>query len=380
MQFTAKLPDVGTTIFTVMSALAREHNAINLSQGFPDFSCDPLLIELTHRYMCEGYNQYAHMAGLPLLRERIAEKCALLYGSQLNPDTDITITAGGTQALYTAISAFVQQGDEVIVFEPCYDSYIPAIRVNGGVAVPIALQAPDFCIPWDEVKQRINAKTRMIIINTPHNPSGTVLNATDIQQLSQLVENTNILILSDEVYEHIVFDGQQHESILRYEHLRHRSLLVYSFGKTLHATGWKIGYCIAPEKLMREFRAIHQFLVFSVNTPLQYAIADYLAVPAHYNTLPHFFQTKRDLFLQLIAPSRFTCKAAAGSYFQILDYSAISSLPDTEFAIQLTREIGVAAIPISVFYSDKRQQPFLRFCFAKQDDTLEKAAKRLCKI
>jgi methionine aminotransferase len=364
-----------------MSALARECNAINLSQGFPDYPCDPLLVELCHKYMREGHNQYAPMTGLPQLREQIAQKYALLYpATPLNPDTDITITAGGTQALYTAISAFVGQGDEVMVFEPCYDSYLPAIQVNGGVAVPIQLHAPDFRIDWEKVAQHISGRTRMIIINTPHNPTGTVLSADDMQQLSRLVDNTDILILSDEVYEHLIFDGQQHESILRYPQLWQRSLLVYSFGKSLHATGWKIGYCLAPAPLMREFRAVHQFLVFSVNTPLQYAIADYLAEPSHYTTLANFFQSKRDRFLQLLAPSRFTYQAASGSYFQLLDYSAISSLPDTEFAVQLTREIGVAAIPISVFYSNRQQQPVLRFCFAKQDETLAKAAELLCKI
>jgi len=378
MNFTPKLPDVGTTIFTVMSALAREHNAINLSQGFPDFACDPLLVELTHQYMQQGYNQYAPMAGLPALRERIAEKCALLYATHLDPDTEITITAGGTQALYTAISAFVHPTDEVIVFEPCYDSYLPAIRANGGIPIPIALQAPDFGIPWDEVRQRISPRTRMIIINTPHNPSGTILTAKDLQQLDQLTADTDILVLSDEVYEHIIFDGQAHQSVLRYPNLRQRSLAVYSFGKTLHATGWKIGYCIAPPNLSREFRAIHQFLVFSVNTPLQYAIADYLSLPTRYTELPHFFERKRDLFLQLIAGSRFTYQQARGSYFQLLDYSAISSMPDTEFARYLTQHIGVAAIPISVFYSqNKPQQSVLRFCFAKQDSTLHQAAECL---
>lgn len=376
----SKLPNVGTTIFTVMSQLARQHNAINLSQGFPDFEGSIELIDLVSQYMKRGFNQYAPMAGVPQLTEAIAHKAHALYGISLDATEHITVTAGGTQALYTAIAAFVRPNDEVIVFEPCYDSYAPAIETNGGVVVPIALYAPDYRVPWSDVANAITPRTRFIIFNTPHNPSGTIWQASDLEALYNLVKDTNILLLSDEVYEHIIFDNQAHQSILRHPLLFERSLVVFSFGKTFHFTGWKIGYCIAPKALMAEFRKIHQFLVFSVNTPIQYAIADYLQNPHNYLDLSAFYQQKRDYFLKLIENSRFTWKPAQGSYFQLLDYSQITNETDTDFAARLTREKGIASIPISVFYTNAPNQKILRFCFAKRPETLEKAAEILSKL
>lgn len=380
----SKLPHVGTTIFTVMSKLANEHKAVNLSQGFPDFDGSSELIKLVHHYMQKGMNQYAPMAGLPQLTEQIAQKVQNSYAYLPNAATDITITAGGTQALYTALTALLQPNDEVIVFEPCYDSYQPAIVLSGAKVVPIVLQAPDFAIPWQKVAIAITEKTRCIIINSPHNPSGTVLSAQDLEQLSLLIQNTNIIVLSDEVYEHLVFDQQQHQSVLQHPILRERSFVVFSFGKTFHFTGWKVGYCIAPDYLMREFRKVHQFLVFSVNTPVQYALADYLQNPQSYHYLPDFYQEKRDYFWDLMQNTPFKGQKSSGTYFQLLDYSAISDLPDTEFAIQLTQQIRVASIPISVFYSQQneqiQQQKLLRFCFAKRPETLAKAAEYLRKL
>lgn len=373
----SKLPQVGTTIFTLMSQLAQQHGAINLSQGFPDFEGDTTLINLAHRYMQQGYNQYAPMAGLPQLTQAIAHKVQQAYACSVDAASQITVTAGGTQALYTAIAAVLQPADEVIVFEPCYDSYQPAIVANGGKVVPIALSAPDYRIPWQQVAAAISPRTRLIVCNTPHNPTGTIWQAHDIAQLRQLVANTNILLLSDEVYEHVVFDHQTHHSILRYPDLMERSFVVFSFGKTVHFTGWKIGYCIAPEALTREFRKLHQFLVFSVNTPLQYALAEYLQNPDHYLQITQLYQQKRDYFLSLIKGSRFHYTPAAGSYFQLLDYGQISQLPDTQFARHLTIHHKVAAIPLSVFYSTPVNEPspkLLRFCFAKRPETLEKAA------
>lgn len=377
---TSKLPNVGTTIFTVMSQLARQHNAINLSQGFPDFEGSTELMDLVSQYMRRGFNQYAPMAGVPALTEAIAHKAHTLYGIPLDAAKHITVTAGGTQALYTAIAAFVRPNDEVIVFEPCYDSYIPAIEANGGIAVPIALHHPNYHIPWAAVANAITPRTRFIIFNTPHNPSGTIWQPTDLEELYKLVKDTNILLLSDEVYEHIVFDNNKHQSILRHPLLFERSLVVFSFGKTFHFTGWKIGYCIAPENLMIEFRKLHQFVVFSVNTPMQYALADFLQNEHNYLGLSAFYQQKRDYFLQLLQGSRFSWIPAQGSYFQLLDYSQITNQTDTDFAMQLTREKGVASIPISVFYTNAPNQKVLRFCFAKQTQTLEKAAEILQKL
>jgi methionine aminotransferase len=376
----SKLPHVGTTIFTVMSGLANETGAINLSQGFPSFEVSRELIELYHQAMMKNHNQYAPMPGLLPLREELSKKTEKVHGAYYNPESEITITAGGTQALYTAITAFINKGDEVIIFEPAYDSYKPAIELAGGVVKPYSLTPPDYRINWEEVKQMITSKTKMIMINTPHNPSGTILTAYDLEQLDAITRDTNIIVLSDEVYEHIIFDGETHQSVARFENLRNRSLIVYSFGKTFHATGWKTGYCLAPEYLMKEFRKVHQFLVFSVNTPLQVALAAYLKNEEHYLNLPSFYQAKRDYFLSLIEGCSFTFTPCKGSYFQLLDYSSFSNEKDTDLAIRLTKEFGIASIPVSVFYSSPVDTKMLRFCFAKDNETLEKAAEKIHRI
>ena len=380
MQFTSKLPHVGTTIFTVMSALANEHGAINLSQGFPNFPSSDRLSDLVCQYMKKGYNQYAPMAGVPVLREQLADKVQRLYCATINPDTEITITAGATQAIFTAIAAFVSSGDEVILIEPAYDSYRPSIEVNGGVPVPYKLSAPDYRVDWAALGRLVTAHTRMIIINTPHNPTGTVLKAEDLKALENLTAGTDILVLSDEVYEHLIYDGQQHQSVLRYPGLWERCLATYSFGKTFHNTGWKIGYCLAPAHLMEEFRKVHQFNVFSVNTPMQYALADYLADPETYLSLDDFFQQKRDFFLDAMKGSRLQPLRCEGTYFYLFDYSAISDEPDTKFAKRMTTEWGVAAIPVSVFYSNGSSDKVIRLCFAKTEETLERAGALLRKI
>lgn len=376
----SKLPKAGTTIFTIMSGLATETGAINLSQGFPGFPVSEELISLYHAAMRAGHNQYAPMPGLLVLRERIAEKMQHAYSTVYNPDSEVTITAGGTQALYTAINAFVNEGDEVIVLEPAYDSYVPAIEVSGGKPIHVHLKPPSYKIPWDEIRKLVNQRTRMILINTPQNPTGTILTAADMLQLEKITQHTDIIILSDEVYEHIIFDGYEHQSVARYPKLAERSLIVYSFGKTFHATGWKTGYVVGPANLMKEFRKVHQFTVFSVNTPLQHALAEYLKQPGNYNGLPAFYQRKRDYFQQLLKDSKFKILPCHGSYFQLLDYSTISDEKDTEFAIRLTRERGVASIPVSVFYNVPQDYKLLRFCFAKEDEMLEKAAERLHKL
>ncbi len=380
MHIPSKLPDVGTTIFAVMTKLANEHHAINLSQGFPDFDCDPELIERVHYYMRQGLNQYAPMQGVMPLRERLVEKIEALYGATYDPETEITITSGATEALYEAVTAVVQPGDEVIVFEPAYDSYTPAIRLSGGRPVPIAMQPPHYRIPWAEVGQAIGPRTRMMILNSPHNPTGAVLVDEDIEQLRRLVRGTDIVLLSDEVYEHIIFDGEPHRSLCRYPDLAERSFVVSSFGKTYHATGWKLGYCVAPKTLMREFQRVHQFVTFCSNTPVQYAYADYLQKKEKYLQLPEFYQQKRDHFQALLRDSRFRVVPCRGTYFQLLDYSAVSDEPDTQFARRLTTEYGIAAIPPSVFYQNRNDYKVLRFCFAKTDETLERAAEILCKI
>jgi methionine aminotransferase len=374
-----KLPFVGTTIFTVMSALAQQHQAINLSQGFPDFDCSPILTDSVNYFMKKGYNQYAPMTGIQVLREQIAEKTTQLYGRACNPATEVTVTSGATEALFAAIAAVVEQGDEVIIFEPAYDSYKPAIALCGGITVPIALQAPHYQIDWQEVKQKISPKTKLIILNTPHNPTGTTVSSKDMVALGNLVKGTNIFLIGDEVYEHIIFDKQRHESLLLYNNLAERSFVISSFGKTFHTTGWKIGYCVAPEELSKEFRTVHQYLTFSTATPLQYAIAEYLKNPTHYISLPDFYQERRDRFVELLKGSKFKLYPSAGTYFQLADYSSISQEKDTDFAIRLTKEIGVAAIPVSVFYSEapSNAAKLLRFCFAKKDETLEAAAERL---
>lgn len=380
MQIVSKLPEVGTTIFSVMSALAKEHGAINLSQGFPDYDCSPLLSELANKYIGSGYNQYAPMPGTIELRERIAEIIQTCYAASYRPDTEITVTAGATQAIYTALATIVKPGDEVLIFEPAYDCYAPSIELQGGKAVYSTLKYPDFCIDWDDVRKKINPKTRALIINSPHNPSGSVLSKNDLNQLEQVVEGTNIIVISDEVYEHMVFDGQIHQSVALREGLRARSFLVSSFGKTVHTTGWKIGYVAAPQHLMAEFRKVHQFLVFAVNHPLQLCLAEFLKNTRNYSELKHFYEAKRNLFLKLTSGSRLKPLHSAGTYFQLMDYSAITQENDTDFAIRLTKENKLASIPLSVFYKEKPGQHLLRFCFAKKDETLEKAAEQLCKL
>jgi methionine aminotransferase len=377
---TSKLPKTGTTIFTVMSALAAEHGAINLAQGFPDFTCSPKLIDLVTHYMQKGFNQYAPMPGLMKLREKISAKTQELYSAHYHPDTEITITPGGTHALYAAISAFVKEGDEVIVIEPCYDSYVPAIQINGGRPIFAELKYPDYRIDWNQVKKLVNYRTRMIIINTPHNPSGITLGAQDMQKLEKMVKNTEILILSDEVYEHIIFDGLEHQSVARYPNLAERSIIVSSFGKVYHTTGWKMGYVMAPANIMAEFRKVHQFMCFSANTPIQHAIADYMDDKDAYLQLSAFYQEKRDYFLKLIKGSRLKPMPCEGSYFQLLNYGKITQENDVDFAVRLTKENKVASIPTSVFYNKKNDNQVLRFCFAKQNETLEQAAEKLHKL
>lgn len=376
----SKLPKAGTTIFSIMSGLANEVGAINLSQGFPGFPVSEKLISLYHDALRAGHNQYAPMPGIITLRECIAEKMEDLYSCVYDPEAEITITAGGTQALYTAISALIHEGDEVIVLEPSYDSYVPAIQLAGGIPVHIPLQPPNYFIPWEEIKKLITQKTRMIIINTPQNPTGTILTAKDMLQLEKITDGTDIIILSDEVYEHIIFDGNEHQSVARYPKLASRSMIVFSFGKTFHATGWKVGYCLGPAHLMKEFRKVHQFTVFSVNTALQHALTAYMLNKENYMGLGEFYQEKRDYFQKLMKGSKFKILPCLGSYFQLLDYSSISTEKDTEYAIRLTKEIGVASIPVSVFYSVPHDYHLLRFCFAKENDQLEKAAERLLSI
>lgn len=381
MSIVSKLPNVGTTIFTVMSRLAAEHDAINLSQGFPDFDGpQPLLERVTH-YLTHGHNQYAPMAGVPALREQIARKVADLYGCTADPETEITVTSGATEALFCAITALVRPGDEVIMFDPAYDSYQPAVDLCGGVGRHLPLAAPDFKPDWQQLRDAIGDRTRLIILNTPHNPTGTVWGAADIATLRALIQDRDIYLLADEVYEHIVFDGHRHESLLRYPDLYARSLVVSSFGKTYHTTGWKLGYCIAPPALTTELRRIHQYVTFCSNTPIQLALADYMAeAPEHATSLSDFYQAKRDHFLTLVSESRFGVTPAGGTYFQLLDYSAISDEKDTDLAVRLTREHKLASIPISVFYAEPRHTQLLRFCFAKDDRTLERAAEILCSL
>jgi len=373
----SKLPNIGTSIFAVMSGMAKEYNAINLSQGFPDFNCPDKLIEYVHRFMKEGNNQYAPMPGIPVLRNAISQKMEKLYGRFYNPETEITVTAGGTQALFTAISAFIHKGDEVILFEPAYDSYLPSILLNGGIPLPIKLNEKDFTIDWDEVRSVVSSRTKMIILNTPHNPSGAVLNKNDINELIKIVNENDLLLLSDEVYEHIIFDGEEHLSFAKYEELASRSLIVFSFGKTYHTTGWKMGYVLAPKNLTTEFRKVHQFNVFCVNTPIQLAYAEMMKDEEHYFSLPEFYRKKRDLFNGFMKDSKFSFTPSKGTYFQLLDYSKISELNDMEFAKWLTKEIGVAVIPLSPFYSNGTNAKYIRICFAKSEDVLKASAEKL---
>lgn len=380
MPMTSKLPDVGTTIFTVMSKMAADHGAINLSQGFPDFEAPAELIERVSHYMRRGMNQYAPMQGVPALRQRIAAKIGLLYGVDVDPDTQITVTSGATEALYAAITVVVQNGDEVIVVEPAYDSYVPAIQLSGGRPVYVPMVFPGYRVDWDRLRDAVSERTRLIILNSPHNPTGTALDDGDVALLQEIVGGRDIYILSDEVYEHIIFDGRPHQSMLRYPGLAQKSFVVSSFGKTYHTTGWKIGYCVAPPPLTTEFRKIHQFLTFTSNTPVQLAYADFMQHTDHYLQLSQFYQHKRDFFLDLMKNSRFKPLPCSGTYFQMMDYSDITAEADVDLARRLTIEHGVAAIPPSVFYHDRRDDHVLRFCFAKQDQTLAQAAERLCRI
>ncbi|MEW5908344.1 MAG: methionine aminotransferase [Thermodesulfobacteriota bacterium] len=380
MKLNSKLPNVGLTIFSVMTQLAEKHHAINLSQGFPDFDVSHELIDLVEKYMRSGANQYAPMQGVVRLREQIAHKVKTIHGTSYDPMTEITVTSGATEAIYAAITASVGNGDEVIVFEPAYDSYVPSILLNSGIPVYIRLRFPDYRIDWNEVKDRITSKTRAMIFNSPHNPTGSILMDSDMAALIDIVKDRNILMISDEVYEHIVFDGRQHESMCRYPELRERSFVISSFGKTYHTTGWKTAYCLAPAPLSQELRKIHQYLTFATNTPIQYAYADYLENQSIYQNLSTFYQEKRDRFLSCIQDSLFKVIPSRGTYFQMLDYSEISSEPDVEFAERLTIEHQVASIPPSVFYHNLEDNRVLRFCFAKRNETLEKAGEKLCRI
>lgn len=376
----SKLPETTPSIFSVMSKMANQHDAINLSQGFPNFETDRKLKDLVTKAMKKGYNQYPPSHGVRELREEITMKIKDLYDHTYDANTEITLTAGATQALYCAITAFIHPGDETIVLKPAYDSYEPTIKINGGIPVLIQLKGDNYKIDWNEVKAAITPKTKMIIINSPHNPTGTILSKEDMQTLEHILEGTNIILLSDEVYEHLIFDGEQHQSASKFPGLAERAIVCASFGKTFHNTGWKTGYCVAPEYLMKEIWKIHEVTVFSVNHPMQRAYAEYLKNPANYLELSSFYQKKRDLFLNLIEHSRFTCSPSAGTYFQLLNYSAITDENDVTFAEKLVKENGLAAIPVSVFNINQKDNKQLRFCFAKTDETLEKAAEILCKL
>ncbi len=380
LNIASKLPRTGTSIFAVMTQLAREHNAVNLSQGFPDFPVSAELVGLVNRFMKKGYNQYALMPGVTELRHAISEMFIENHDALYDPETEINIVAGATQGLYTAISAFIRPGDEVIIFEPAYDSYAPAVEVNGGMVKYSRMIVPGFRIDWEKVKKMLTAKTRMIVINSPHNPTGTLLQKEDLIELQKLTTGTDIMVLSDEVYEHLIFDGLQHESVCRYPGLRERSILVGSFGKTFHATGWKVGFVLAPERLMKEFRKVHQFVVFAVNTPVQHAIAEYLKNKEHYLGLGKFFQARRDYFAGAIQDSRFELLPSHGTYFQLVSYDRISDEPELEFGTRLIREYGIAGVPVSAFYESPVDQRIIRFCFAKEEETLDRAAAILCRI
>ena len=380
IQIQSKLPNVGTTIFTVMSSLAAQHNAINLGQGFPDFPMNEELVALVNEAMKSGHNQYVHMNGYLPLREALAEKVHYLYGTTISPDTQITITPGGTYALYTALATVLQPGDEVIMFEPAYDCYIPQIELTGAKAVTIDLTFPEYTIDWNAVRSKFTERTRAIVINSPHNPTGAVLSAQDIEELSALVRGTNIVIVSDEVYEHLIFDGLQHQSILKYPELLERSFVCFSFGKVYHCTGWKLGYCIAPPTLMAEFRKIHQFNAFTCDTPKQVALATFLQQREMYLQLGPFLQQKRDYFQSLMAQTKLKALPSHGSYFQSYSYAGLSDEPEKEYAVRLTKEHGVATIPLSAFYQHEVNNSVLRFCFAKKEATLEAAVERLVKL
>ncbi len=376
----SKLPDVGTTIFTVMSSLAAQLGAVNLGQGFPDYPMSEELVALVAQAMRDGHNQYVHVNGLAALREVIAEKITSLYGTAIDPETQVTITPGGTYAIYTALTTVLRPRDEVIVFEPAYDSYIPNIEINGAVPVRINLQFPDYRIDWEEVRRRVTPRTRMILLNSPHNPTGAVVGPDDMRELRNLVAGTNILIHSDEVYEHLIFDDIPHQSILRYPELLERAFVSFSFGKVYHCTGWKLGYSVSSPALTKEFRKVHQFNCFSCNSPAQFGLARFLTKKDSYLSLAAFMQQKRDFFARLMTQTRFTPLPSHGSYFQLYSYDRISDEPDAEFAIRITKEFGVATIPVSVFYTSGKDDRVLRFCFAKKESTLESAVERLVKI
>ena len=376
----SRLPRVGTTIFTVMSKLAADAGAINLSQGFPDFDCAPALVEAVARHMRAGLNQYAPMPGVPALREALAAKYADTYGARYDPDTEITITSGATEAIFDAVAAVIHPGDEAIVLEPCYDSYVPAIELNGGRPVVVSMQLPDYQIDWDAVADAVTPRTRLLMINSPHNPTGAVITPGDIDALTAIVRGTNIFILSDEVYEHIIFDGARHESMARHPELAARAFIVGSFGKTYHVTGWKVGYAVAPARMTAELRKVHQFVTFSTIGPVQHAIAEFLSARTGLDELPALFERKRDLFLDLMTGSRFRPLPCRGGYFQLMDYSAISDEPDAAFAVRLTTAHGVASIPTSAMLYRARAPHVVRFCFAKKDDTLARAAERLRQV
>ena len=378
--FQSKLPNVGTTIFTEMSVLAQQYNAINLGQGFPDFPMDPAITELVNEAMQNGFNQYVHMNGLPALREALAAKALQLYGNNIDANEEITITPGGTYAIYTAFTALLQKGDEVIVFEPAYDSYIPNIEINAAVVVSIPLEFPAYSINWELVKQKITSRTRAIIINSPHNPSGALLTATDMDQLTDAVRDTNIIIISDEVYEHLVFEDKVHQSVLKYPELYKRSFVCFSFGKTYHCTGWKMGYCMAPPALMKEFRKVHQFNCFTCNSPIQYALATFLQQENAYRGLGKFLQAKRDFFMEAMKATRFVPLPSYGSYFQLYSYEGMSDEKEKDLAIRLIKEYGVATIPVSAFYKSPVENKVLRFCFAKKEETLAAAAQKLVNV
>jgi len=375
--FSSKLPAIGVSIFSVMTRLANEHGAINLSQGFPDFDCDPALVEAVARAMRDGHNQYAPMPGVQALRDAIAAKVQHCYGAVVDPATEVQVTCGATEALYSALTAFVQPGDEVVLFEPCYDSYVPAILLSGGTPVFVGLRYPDYRVDWDEVARAVTPRTRAILINTPHNPTGMTWTPEDMHQLAALVSGRNILLIGDEVYEHIIFDGRRHESLLRYPELRSRAVVISSFGKTFHATGWKIGYAVAPAAILAEVQRVHQFVTFTAHSAAQVAFAEFVTRDPGASGLDAFYQAKRDLFLQLLEGSRFTPLACSGTYFQLMDYSAITGDRDRDVAMRLITQHGVAAIPCSAFTHEDAGGPVLRFCFAKKDATLKAAAERL---
>ena len=377
----SKLPNVGTTIFTVMTRLAEEHGAVNLSQGFPDFDPPAGLIERVEHYLGVRCHQYAPMPGVTTLRSAIAGKLLDLYGVTADPDTEITVTSGATEAIFCAVQALVRSGDEVIVFDPCYDSYEPSVTLAGGRVVHVPLTLPHFGIDWEALRSSLNARTRLVIVNSPHNPSGALLETADLDRLAELLRPWGCYVLSDEVYEHIIFDGKRHATVLAQPELAERSLAVFSFGKTYHATGWKLGYAVGPAALTAELRRVHQYVTFASVSPLQFALADFLAAhPEHHRQLPEFYREKRDYFCELLGQTRFEYQPSAGTYFQLADYSAISDLPDVEFARWLTTEQGVAVIPVSVFYRQPPAMRLVRFCFAKQPATLDAAAARLAQL